>query len=152
MSTTTTARIFIALNAAFSALIGLELIILPGTTAHLMFSDPAGWEPLVLRLLGVGLVLFALDLLLMATNRFVTKGEVMLIVFADIGWLIASAAVVFLPGDLFTATGLLMVDVVAGFVAFFAIGQYVGAGRIVAPESRVSIHSTNGRFNGQAGG
>ncbi len=65
MPKTTTARTFIALNAGFSALIGLELIVFPGATAHLMFSDPAGWKPVVLRLLGAGLILFALDLLLM---------------------------------------------------------------------------------------
>jgi len=146
MSTTATARIFIAFNAVFSALIGLELIIFPDTTAHLMFTDPPGWEPLVLRLLGVGLVLFALDLLLMATNRFVTKGEVMLIVMADIGWLIASAAIVFLASHVITDAGLLMIAIVAGFVTFFATGQFVGAGRIVAPESRVSIHSNNGKL------
>jgi len=146
MSTTTTARIFIAFNAAFSALIGLELIIFPGITAHLMFTDPVGWKPLVLRLLGMGLVLFALDLLLMAANRFVTKGEVMLIVFADIGWLIASAAIVLPARHVFTDTGLLMTGIVAAFVGLFATGQYVGAGRIVEPESRVSIHSKNGKL------
>ena len=57
MSTTTTARTFLALNAAFSALIGLELIIFPDITVHLMFTDQAGWKPLVLRLLGMGLIL-----------------------------------------------------------------------------------------------
>jgi hypothetical protein len=146
MSTTTTARTFLALNAAFSALIGLELIIFPGITVHLMFTDPAGWQLLVLRLLGVGLVLFALDLVLMATNRFVTKSEVMLIVLADIAWLIANATIVLLVGHVFTDTGMLIIGFVAVFVAFFATGQYVGAGRIVAPESRVSIHSKNGKL------
>ncbi|WP_108882291.1 SRPBCC family protein [Anderseniella sp. Alg231-50] len=147
MSTTTTARTFIGLNAAFSALTGLELIIFPFAVAHLMFSDPAGWTTLALRLLGVGLVLFALDLLLMATNRFVTKGEVMLIILADIGWLIASAALVLLTGYLFSDAGLLMIGIVAAFVAVFAAGQYVGAGRIVAPQSRVSIRSKNGKLS-----
>ncbi|MEO1159917.1 MAG: SRPBCC family protein [Pseudomonadota bacterium] len=147
MSTTTTARTFIGFNAAFSALIGLELIIFPFAAAYLMFPDPAGWTTPVLRLLGVGLVLFALDLLLMATNRFVTKGEVMLIILADIGWLIASAALALLAGHLFSDTGLLMITIVAVFVAVFATGQYVGAGRIVAPQSRVSIHSRNGKLS-----
>lgn len=146
MSTTATARTFIALNAAFSALVGLELIIFPDTTAHLMFTDPSGWKPLVLRLLGVGLALFALGLSLMATNRFVRKGEVMLIVFADIGWLIASTAIVLLASHVFTDTGLLMIEIVGALVAFFATGQYVGAGRIVAPKSRVSILSKQGKL------
>lgn len=146
MSTTATARTFIAFNAAFSALTGLQLIIFPDTATQLMFKDPTGWMPLVLRLLGVGLVLFALDLFLMATNRFVTKGEVMLIVLADIGWLIASAVIFVLAGHVFTGTGALMIGVVAVFVAFFATGQYVGAGRIVAPKGRVSIVSKNGKL------
>lgn len=109
-----------------------------------MFPDPTGSKPLVLRLLGMALVLFALHLSLMATNRFVTKGEVMLIVLADMGWVIASIGSVVLASDLFTGTGLLMVGVVAAFVGLFATGQYVGAGRIVAPQSRVSVHSKKG--------
>ncbi|MEO9876600.1 MAG: SRPBCC family protein [Anderseniella sp.] len=94
----------------------------------------------------MGLILFALNLSLMATNRLVTKGEVMLIVFADIAWLIASAAIVLLAEHVITGTGLLMIGVVAAFVAFFATGQYAGAGRIVAPKSRVSILSKEGKL------
>lgn len=144
MSTTTVARGFLVLNAVFSALIGLELIVFPDAMAEVMFVDPAGWKPLVLRLLGVGLVVFALDLLLMASNLFVTKKEVMLIVFADIGWLFASGAIVFLDGQIFSDSGIVAIEVVAAFVAFFAIGQYVGARRIVAPESQASVRSNKG--------
>ncbi|MEO1247563.1 MAG: SRPBCC family protein [Pseudomonadota bacterium] len=144
MSTTITARVFLALNAAFSAIVGLELIVFPDAVAQAMFMDPAGWKPLVLRLLGIGLVLFALDLLLMATNRFVAKKEVLLIVFADVGWLIASAAAVLLGAHVFTERGIFIIDVVAFFVAAFAAGQYFGARKIVPPESRVSVRSTGG--------
>lgn len=144
MSTTITARRFLALNAAFSALVGLELIIFPADVAQMMFVDPTGWKPLVLRLLGVGLVIFALELLLMASNRLVTKKEVMLIVFADLAWLLASGAIIFLDGQLFTDGGIIAIDVVAAFVAVFAIGQYVGARRIRPPESQTSVCSYNG--------
>ena len=141
---TTTARTFLGLNAAFSALSGAALIILPGTLSQVMFTGPADWAPLGLRLLGVGLVIFALDLAFMATNRFVSKAEVMLIVLADIGWLLASAAVVMFDGHLFTETGVLVVAGVAAFVAVFAAGQYFGARGIVEPASRVTIQSSDG--------
>ncbi len=144
MSTTTVARRFLALNAAFSALVGLELTIFAADIAQMMFMDPTGWQPLALRLLGVGLVVFALDLVLMASNRFVTKAQVMLVVYADIGWLLASGVIAFLGWQFFTDTGIIAIDVVAAFVAFFAIGQYVGARKILTPESRASVHMEEG--------
>lgn len=141
---TTTARTFLGLNAAFSALTGAALIVLPGALSQMMFADPADWAPLALRVLGVGLLIFALDLVLMATNRFVSRGEVMLIVAADIGWLLASAAVVLFDGHLLTEAGVIVVTGVAVFVAAFAAGQYLGARRIVAPASTVTVQSSNG--------
>ena len=141
---TTTARTFLGLNAVFSALSGAVLISLPGTLSQVMFTGPADWAPLGLRLLGVGLVIFALDLAFMATNRFVSRGEVMLIVLADIGWLLASAAVVMFDRHLFTEAGVFIVAGVAAFVAVFATGQYFGARRIVEPASRVTIQSSDG--------
>lgn len=144
MSTTTVARRFLALNAAFSALVGLELIIFAADVAQMMFMDPTGWKPLALRLLGVGLVIFALDLVLMVSNRFVTKAQVMLVVYADIGWLLASGVIAFLGWQFFTEIGIIAIDVVAAFVAVFAIGQYVGARKILPPESRASVRLEGG--------
>ncbi len=144
MAPTTTARVFLALNAAFSLLVGLELLVFADATAQTIFMDPSGWKPLALRLLGVGLVVFALDLLLMASNRFVTKNQVMLIVFADLGWLLASGALVFSYGQIFSDSGIVAIEAVAAFMAFFAVGQYFGAGKIRDPESRASVHSNNG--------
>lgn len=146
MSSISTARVFLALNAAFSALTGLCLIIFPDAAAHLIFANPTGWKPLALRVLGVGLVVFALELSLLATNRFVSKGEIMPIVLADIGWLLASGAVIAMAGYAFTGTGLFVIAVVAVFVTLFAVGQHLGAGRIVVPESRVSIRSNAGKL------
>ncbi len=144
MTTTTTARLFLGLNAAFSVLIGLELLFFSNAVSNLVFFNPASWVPPLLLGLGFGLILFGLDLVIMATNRFVTKKEVMLIVWMDVGWLIASAALIFFDGYLFTEKGLLVIDIVAIFVAIFALGQYLGARQILPPESLVRISSEGG--------
>ena len=143
-TTTTTARTFLGFNAAFSAFTGAALIAAPGALSQAMFANPADWMPLGLGLLGAGLLIFALNLVSMAVNRFVSKGEVLLVVLADIGWLLASAAVVLLATHLFTDVGTLAVALVAAFVATFAIGQYLGARKIVTPASKVAIRSSNG--------
>ncbi|MEO1019146.1 MAG: hypothetical protein AAFY56_15865, partial [Pseudomonadota bacterium] len=141
MSASTTVRAILGVNAAFSALVGTDLIFMPGTISQIMFANPPHWAPMALRLLGVGLFIFALDLVFMATNRFVTRGEIILIVLADIGWLVASAFFLLFGGHLFTDIGILIIGIVAAFVALFAIGQYLGARKIVPPASTIRMIS-----------
>lgn len=144
MSTTRTARAFLALNAAFSVLSGAALIIMAGVISGAIFAAPADWVPLGLRLLGAGLLIFALDVWIMARNRFIRKKGVLLIVVADLVWLLASALLLLFGSQLLTGTGMLLIGVVAAFVAVFAIGQFIGAGKIVAPQSRVDIRTEDG--------
>lgn len=144
MSTSRTARAFLSFNATFSAFTGAALLVAPGAIAEMMFVDPAGWKPAILTGLGVGLLIFAADLLIMATNRWVTRDEVGIIVLADIGWIVGSIVLLALFGDLFTQDGVVLVEVVALIVAVIAIGQYVGSRSIVPPAAQVSIHSRNG--------
>lgn len=144
MSATTIARVFLALNAAFSLSTGLGLIVLPGDVAQMLFLAPAGWKPVLLSLLGVGLIVFAFSLVLMAGNRFVTKQQVMWIVYADLGWLLASGALVVLERQAFSNSGMVAIGIVAACVAFFAAGQFAGPRNIRPPESQASVHSKNG--------
>ncbi|MEW9920585.1 SRPBCC family protein [Marimonas sp. MJW-29] len=141
-----TARIFLGLNAAFSLATGLGLVITPNQLGELLFMGSAPWQPVVLRLLGIGLVLFGLGLILMARVRFLTKGQVMFITMMDIGWILGSALLLVLGGYLFSAFGQASVIVVAGFVAVFAFGQYVGAQKIAPPLSRASVTISGGKI------
>ena len=135
MSTATTARAFLGMNAGFSVLTGATLLIQPDTVSRMMFADLAAWQPVVMRALGFGLLIFAAAMIMMAKNRRVTRIEIMLIVFADIGWIICSALLLALAGPLFTANGTLIVEGIAALVGIFAVGQFAGARRIARPLS-----------------
>ncbi|MCV0425943.1 MAG: SRPBCC family protein [Roseibium sp.] len=144
MSTTLQARVFLGLNCAFSTASGILLLVLPETLSEILFIEPASWVPLVIQGIGLGLVIFALDLLLMTLNSFVTRLEVMLIVAADVAWIVASIAFALLAMNHLTETGILLIDIVALCVAVFAIGQFLGARRITPPSSKASVTSRDG--------
>ena len=141
-----TARIFLGLNAAFSLATGVGLVATPNDLAELLFTGSAAWQPLVLRLLGIGLVLFGFGLILMARDRFLTKGQVLSVTMMDISWILGSAVLLIAGGHLFSAFGLASVIVVAGFVAVFAFGQYLGAQKIVPPLSQASVTISGGKI------
>ena len=137
-------RVFLALNAAFSLGSGLVLIFMPDTVSKIVFADPGTWGPTALLALGVGLTIFALTLFVLAANRFIGKHSIVAVSLADFGWVLGSAVLVFGFGDILEPTGVLVIDIVAAFVAVFAIGQIVGTRRIVSPGSRVSLHRKGG--------
>lgn len=141
-----TARAFLGMNAAFSLLTGAALLIAAGQFAELLFANEAAWQSWTLRILGVGLILFGVDLIFLATDRFVTKAQVTLISFLDSGWVLGSAFLLVFAGSLFTGTGATIVAVVAAFVTFFALGQYLGARKILAPLSQASVTMSGGKI------
>ncbi|ROQ21555.1 polyketide cyclase/dehydrase/lipid transport protein [Marinimicrobium koreense] len=146
MKASSTARIFLALNATFSLAIGGDLLVASGSVSEMIFSGQHSWLPLALRILGAGLLMFACVLFLMASNRFITKMQVLVITMMDVGWVIASAGLLFMIPEFFTDTGQSLVSVVAAVVAIFAVGQYVGSGRIIPTKSQVSMRSEKGRL------
>jgi ribosome-associated toxin RatA of RatAB toxin-antitoxin module len=146
MSTTKTARTFLGLNTGFSILCSLTLLLLPDFFSELMFHAPASWVPLGLQFLAGGLLLFALSLIFLAANPYVTRGEVMLIVAMDVVWIAASAALVVFGYDWLTMSGIAIIEFVAVFVGIFALGQFLGARKIQPPLSRAMITSQEGIF------
>lgn len=147
MDTTKTARTFLGLNAIFSIILGADFVIAPGFAADMLFVEQAAWQAITLRVLGVGLILFGLDLALMAKNRFVTAGQVKFITMMDIGWVVASAALLVIDGHLFTGFGQVAIVVVAALVLIFAIGQYIGANKIQPPLSEASVRISQGKIH-----
>lgn len=146
MKTSNTARVFLALNAAFSGIIGVYLLLATGSVSEILFAEQSKWQPVALRILGIGLVIFGLGLFLMASNRFITKKQVMIITMMDIGWLVASVFLLLMASSLFTSTGENLIGLVATVVAILASGQYIGAGKIVPPKSQISVRSKNGKL------
>lgn len=146
MERSETARTFLRANAIFSLLTGIGLLFAPGYATRLVFIAQAGWEPVVLRILGIGLNLFGLGLILMARNRFVTKGQVMFITAMDLAWVLGSLLLLIIHGPLFTSVGQAVIIFVAGCVAVFAIGQFVGAQTIAPPLSQASVTVSGGKI------
>lgn len=147
MSSTKTARIFLALNSAFSIIMGIDLMFAAGSTAEILFAQTEGWQLILLRVLGAGLLFFAIDLFGRATNRLITKAQVLLITGMDAGWVLGSALLLMFDGHLFTGLGTVLIAITAIVVAIFAIGQYVGAVKIVPPKSRASIKFVGGKLH-----
>lgn len=126
------AHISLALNSAFSALTGIISLALAGPLAGALFSTPERWAVWSLRGLGIGLLLFSLRLFFLSRNTRLSRSDVMRVVIADILWVILSAALLLGFSQLFTDLGVLTVTLIAAIVALFALGQYVGATRIIA--------------------
>jgi len=144
MSQSSTARTFLGLNAVFSVVTGAVLLFMSGAVARMMFVDPGDWKSIILFVLGIGLLVFALDLTMLATNRFVSRTDVMLIVIADIGWVIASAVLITWFQTLFTSNGVLAIEIVAAFVTLFAVGQFIGSRKIVSPTPKINFRTKDG--------
>lgn len=126
------AHISLALNSAFSALTGIISLTLAGPLTDALFSTPEGWAVWALRGLGIGLLLFSLRLFFLSRNTKLSSGDVMRVVIADILWVIISAVLLLGFSHAFTDLGVLTVTLIAAIVGLFALGQYVGATRIVA--------------------
>lgn len=141
MENSKTARLFLGLNAAFSLIVGLDILFATNTVAEMLFLQKADWQILALRVLGVGLLIFALDLMLMAKNRFLSKKLIFLITCMDIGWVVGSIMLVTLAAHLFTSFGIVAIIVIAAFVAVFAVGQYYGTTKMTPFKSRASVET-----------
>ena len=147
MPASKTVRIVLAMNAAFSLIVGIDLLFTAGSTAQILFADMADWQTIALRVLGIGLLIFALDIFYMASNQFISKREVQLISLMDIGWVIGSVVLLIVYGYIFTNLGTILIEVVAVLVAGFAVAQFFGASRIVPPKSRVDVRAVGEKLH-----
>ena len=99
------ARTFLGLNAIFSLLMGTSFLLVADDVAGLLFVGAVEWQPIALRILAIGLIVFGLGLILMARNHFVTKVQVISITAMDVGWILGSFFLLNYYGHLFTSFG-----------------------------------------------
>ncbi|SLN13672.1 hypothetical protein [Oceanibacterium hippocampi] len=126
----------LAVNALSSALCGLALVTFAGTLASLFFAAPftllgldaAGW----LRIVGVGLLLFAADVLYVARRKLHWRAAIKAIIAADFGWVAGSVLLLVLAGEQFTGLGAIAVVAVALAVLVYAVLQTRGLGQLPA--------------------
>lgn len=125
---TTAVRRWLRANATFSTLSGVAV-----AAAAPWLADQLGTDATALvRLVGVALVVYGVDLAVLATRSApLVRRLTPAVVVADVVWVAVSAAAL-AAGAVATTVGTLLVADVAAIVAVFAIGQY-RALRNVAP-------------------
>ncbi|MEM7022358.1 MAG: SRPBCC family protein [Pseudomonadota bacterium] len=114
-------------NAAVSALCGTALILTPGRLTDLLLAAQVEVLGLsatsILLILGVLLILVALDVVFVATRRELSSLFVRLISALDWAWVGASVLMLLLARESFTAFGTATVALLAALTALFAIVQ-----------------------------
>ena len=118
-------------NASTSLLCGLGMAIFPTETASIMGSLP----PWVYQAIGVGLVLFAADVYLVALQRTINPTFAGLICWADIMWVTASLGIVVFAPELFSTEGTTLILLIGMMVGVFAFLQRQGLKQVRSPSA-----------------
>lgn len=120
-------RVALRLNAAFSGLSGLVLILLPEQMGLLLgFSSPA-----VFLVVGVGLLGFSADLIHQATREKMAGWRALYASLGDVLWVLGSVVGVLVWADYLSAAGVAIVLAVAALVLCFGIAQLAGLNKLM---------------------
>jgi hypothetical protein len=112
----------IRMNAVFSAFCTLAMLMFANWIA-MQLGLPGAVQIYVLA--GI-LLLFVLQLANIVRSRIIRSWEITAIIGADLLWVGGSFLTVTIYYDVFTPAGLVMIDVVAFAVLFFAVQQIRG--------------------------
>jgi len=113
-------------NTLFSGLSGLIAVIAAGPLAAYIGLP----SPIILIVLGIGLMGYAVGLYRMATRQSLSRADALFAVVADIAWVIASFILLLIGWPPFTTAGKWLVVIIADIVAVFAILQFIGLRRL----------------------
>src|SRR5262245_30313461 len=91
-----------------------------------------GLAPMVLWVLGAGLVAFAAHLFFVARQPVMSRGAAVYFLVCDIAWVAASVVVLLGFPGLMTGVGRLVFAVIADAVAILAVAEFVGYRRLTA--------------------
>ncbi len=128
-------RTALLVNALFSAVCGLWMLLWSGSVETLLGVQ----APVLLPLVGCGLLIFAIDLIHQATRPRLETWRALYASVADLLWVIGSILGLLFFSGLLTKTGVAMVMVIAGVVLSFGIGQIWGIDRAHQAENS-SLH------------
>ena len=118
-------KLFLYENSAFSFIMGFLMLGFPTTVAGWMGTE----SHIIFTVLGILLIVWALDVLWVARQNPIKLLFVRLIIGADVLWVVGSALILAFNLFDFSATGNWTVLIVADIVMIFAIGQYAGIRR-----------------------
>ena len=113
-------------NSAFSFLSGVACLLFSGAIASFL-GVSASW---IIRALGVGLIVYGIEILLAARAEPVNTGIARFAVYADLAWVLGSAVLIFANLVPLTTAGKWAIAIVADIVLVFAILPYVGLRRL----------------------
>lgn len=109
-------------NASFCTLSALVILIIPGWIGTNIIELPT-W---ILIVLGIGLVLFAIDVFFTARSANPTRAKVLYIFSADVAWVILTPVVMLLLADRISQLGNFVLLDIAIIVAIFAALEFRG--------------------------
>jgi len=118
-------------NASFCFASAVLIVLLPGMLAEYVINLPA----LVFRLLGAGLLLFALDVFLTARKEAPSRGKVLYIFAADLSWVVLTPVVLLTLQERITSLGNLLLVDIALIVAAFAAFEWLALKRMANSSS-----------------
>ncbi|MEE2602665.1 MAG: hypothetical protein VX595_06325 [Pseudomonadota bacterium] len=112
-------------NALCSTILGVILLFYPSAVAALMGE----FNPLILMVLGAGLLLFAADVAWVATRKPISQRLAKMITTADAAWVVATPVAMIVAAPWLSFWGQILLLDVALLVAFCALCQRRGLQR-----------------------
>ena len=113
-------------NSAFSFISGLAAVLFSKAIANFLGLS-VSW---IILALGIGLILYGIEIFIAAKAEPVNKGVATFAVYADLAWVLGSAVLIFANLVDFTTAGKWVIAIVADIVLVFAILQFVGLRRL----------------------
>lgn len=112
-------------NSLFSFASGIVALLFSRAIASFL-GISASW---VLLVLGLGLIVYGIEIFLAARAEPLNRGIATFAIYADFAWVLASAVLIFANLAPLTTAGKWTIAILADIVLVFAILQYVGLRR-----------------------
>jgi FtsH-binding integral membrane protein len=113
-------------NAIFCSLSALAILLTPGFIARTLIDLPS-WAFIVL---GIGLLLFALDVFVTARQENPSRAKLLYIFFADVTWVVLTPVVMIVLADQITGWGYAVLTDIALIVGAFAALEWIGMNKL----------------------
>jgi ribosome-associated toxin RatA of RatAB toxin-antitoxin module len=118
-------RLALAANAVFSLSSALFMLLRPAMVGEWLGIH----APLILQVVGIGLAVFAAELICQATRQRVAPWRALLASIADFSWVIGTIVLLLSFPELFSPLGNVLVLAIGGAVFVFGAWQLWAAGR-----------------------
>ncbi|MGV3756045.1 MAG: SRPBCC family protein [Verrucomicrobiota bacterium] len=115
-------RMALLSNALFSGISGVLLVLNPALVAAWLGVNTLTLLPII----GLGLVIFSVDLLHQATRQRLATWRALIACLGDFAWVASSLIMLAVIGDEFSLQGQLLIAVVAAIVLSFGLWQFSG--------------------------